>query len=115
MVEREKLDKDIANRVDGDAYYTVYLYRVNEGVEEIMNTDGVGGRVFRMNGNPIEKMYLFNAGFRLANLSLKGTEYEKIPWEYFVERPKAISDDVYVKRLDENNYVYMVFEYYYHT
>lgn len=115
MIEREQLYNDFEGRVRGDAIWTIHLLEVRDGKECHFGEGKPNNPMFRMDGSAIEKMYLFNAAFRYANLTLMGTEYEKIPWEYFRERPLALSDDAYIKRKDERNYVYLWFDYYYHT
>lgn len=115
MIERENLCTDISDRVRGDATWSLHLIEVRDGNEIRIKPEDIKQVMFRMNGSAIEKMYLYNAMFRYANLALKGTEYEAIPWEYFREHQLALSDDAYIKRKDEKNYVYMLIDYFYHT
>ena len=113
MVERHQLTKDIHVKY-GDEYRCIELYVVENGTQRKIDLKDVN-YMTSTDGSWVAEVLLMRLMMRAANLKLKNTPFEKVPWEEYTEGERCASDTCYIKRIDANNYAYVMAEYFYMT
>ena len=111
MLTMEQLDKSLHGS-GGDEFREIKVVLVRNNVAEELKPKYTG---FAVEGNALDQIYVQNVAFRSANLLLKGTEFEMLPWEDYPRIKKSTGDYAFIKRIDSCNYAYLYVDYYYHT
>ena len=111
MITIDELQKDL-NGEAGDEIRSLKVAIVrNNVVEELKPMYSC----FALEGNDLDEIFCQKVAFRAANILLKGTEFEKIPWEIYKEIKVSSGDCAYIKRIDSCNYAYLYLDYSYRS
>lgn len=111
MITIAELEKDLNGEI-GDEIRSLTVAIVRNNVEEELDPMY---KVFALEGNDLDEIFCQKVALRAANLLLKGTEFEKIPWEIYPDIKTSNGDYAYIKRIDSSNYAYLYLDYFYHT
>ena len=111
MVTIDELEKKLNGEV-GDEVRSLKVAIVRNNIEEELEPMY---SCFALEGNDLDEIFCQKVALRAANILLKGTEFEKIPWEIYSEIKVSTGDYAYIKRIDNCNYAYLYLDYFYHT
>lgn len=111
MITIDELEKDL-NGDSGEEFRCLKVAIVRNNVEKELEPMY---NCFAVEGNDLDEIFCQKVAFRAANILLKGTEFEKTPWEIYSEKKVSNGDYAYIKRIDSCNYAYLYLDYYYHT
>lgn len=106
-----ELQKNL-NGKHGNEYRSLSVYVVRKNIKEKLEPQYT---TFAIEGNEMDEYFVSNVAFRAANILLKGTEFEKLPWVEYDDVKTSRGDFAYIKKIDNSNYAYWHLDYFYHT